>query len=109
MSYLSGKVALITSGRKGTGLGIARAYVKQASQSRSPAAIRPPLTPPGPSSRHSPRRPGSWASHQRRLGVPHRVAIEDLTWDDMISSYESGVFTTWRFRTSRSGGWATPS
>ncbi|MGW0194781.1 SDR family NAD(P)-dependent oxidoreductase [Nonomuraea sp. NPDC003201] len=25
------------------------------------------------------------------------IALEDLSWDDMISTYESGVFATWRF------------
>lgn len=29
MSELNGKIALVTGGGKGTGLGIARAYVKQ--------------------------------------------------------------------------------
>src|SRR5262249_37873565 len=25
------------------------------------------------------------------------VAVEDITWDDMIASYESGIFAYWRF------------
>lgn len=123
-SSLKGKAALITGGSKGTGLGIARAYIKEgvavAITGRSKDALDAAtselstLTPDA-------RVLGIQADNKDH-GAPALVvaqtverfgqldilinnaqefrtgiAIEDLSWDDMIASYESGVFATWRF------------
>ncbi|MDR6172579.1 MULTISPECIES: SDR family oxidoreductase [unclassified Curtobacterium] len=124
MSDLNGKVAIITGGSKGLGLGLAKAYVKEGiavvltgrTQSTLDDAkveleqLVPDarvLTIAGDNKDHDV--PASVVQTTvdtfGRLDVlinnaqEFRTVIpfEDTTWDDMIVTYESGVFATWRY------------
>lgn len=124
MSELANKVAIITGGSKGTGLGIARAYVKEGiavvitgrNQDALDAA-RAELEALVPGARVLAVAADNKDHEVANLVVTRAVeafgrvdilvnnaqefrtgiAIEDITWDDMQASYESGVFATWRF------------
>ncbi|AXH01013.1 SDR family NAD(P)-dependent oxidoreductase (plasmid) [Deinococcus wulumuqiensis] len=124
MSTLQGTVALITGGSKGTGLGIARAFVKEGIAvtltGRHEAALnaaRAELEALVPDARvltvvadnkdHAAPQAVVDQTVQQfgRLDILINnaqefrtgIALDDLTWDDMHASYESGVFATWRF------------
>ncbi|MFI7067337.1 SDR family NAD(P)-dependent oxidoreductase [Kribbella sp. NPDC050124] len=124
MSALNGKVAIITGGSKGTGLGIARAYVKEGVAvtitGRDQAALdaaKVELETLAPHARVLAIQADN-KEHAAATSVVSQtveqlgqldilinnaqefrtgVGLEDISWDDMISSYESGVFATWRF------------
>ncbi|GAA1589835.1 SDR family oxidoreductase [Actinoplanes couchii] len=124
MSELDGQVAIITGGGKGTGLGVAKAYVKQGIAvvitGRDETALNAAKAELGtlvPGSRVLPIK----ADNKDHAAAGQVVAqtieqfgrldilinnaqefrtgilIEDTTWDDMIASYESGIFATWRY------------
>jgi NAD(P)-dependent dehydrogenase (short-subunit alcohol dehydrogenase family) len=124
MSDLNGKVAIITGGSKGLGLGLAKAYVKegiavvltgrtQSTLDDAKAELEQlvpdarVLTIAGDNKDHDV--PASVVQTTvdtfGRLDVlinnaqEFRTVIpfEDTTWDDMIVTYESGVFATWRY------------
>lgn len=124
MSDLNGKVAIITGGSKGLGLGLAKAYVKegiavvltgrtQSTLDDAKAELEQlvpdarVLTIAGDNKDHDV--PASVVKTAvdtfGRLDVlinnaqEFRTVIpfEDTTWDDMIVTYESGVFATWRY------------
>ncbi|MGV9384107.1 SDR family NAD(P)-dependent oxidoreductase [Nonomuraea sp. NPDC003707] len=124
MSSLFGKVALITGGSKGNGLGIAKAYVKQgvavAITGRNADALAQAkaeletvvldarvltLTADNKDHEAAARVVSQTVEEYGRLDILINnaqefrtgIALEDLSWDDMISTYESGVFATWRF------------
>lgn len=124
MSKLTEKVAIITGGGKGTGLGIARAFVKAGLAvvltGRTETALdaaKAELLDLVPEARvlavvadnkdhaAAERVVDTTISAFGRLDVLINnaqefrtgTAIEDMTWDDMISTYESGIFATWRF------------
>lgn len=121
---LNGSVAIITGGGKGTGLGIARAFVKQ--------GIAVVITGRGQEALDAAKKelealqPGARVLAVRADNKDHAAAdlvvsrtveqfgrvdilinnaqefrtgipLEAMTWDDMSASYESGVFATWRF------------
>lgn len=124
MSDLNGKVAIITGGSKGLGLGLAKAYVKEGiavvltgrTQSTLDGA-KAELEQLVPDARVL-----TIAGDNRNHDVPASVVqtavdtfgrldvlinnaqefrtvipFEDTTWDDMIVTFESGVFATWRY------------
>lgn len=124
MSSLNGKVALITGGGKGTGLGIARAFVKEGIAVAITGRSKETLEAAGvelETLRADARVLAIQADNKDHAAadaaVTHTVsqfgrldilinnaqefrtgiALESLTWDDMITSYESGVFATWRY------------
>lgn len=106
-SDLNGKVAIITGGSKGLGLGLAKAYVKEG------AAIvltgRTQSTLDDAKAELEQLVPASVVqttvdtfgrlvdlinnAQEFRTVIP----FEDTTWDDMIVIHESGVFATWRY------------
>ncbi len=123
-SELNGKTAIITGGGKGTGLGIARAFVKQgiavvitgrgkealeAAKTELEAlqagarvlAVQADNKDHGAADAVVAKTVEAFGrldilinnAQEFRTGI----ALEDLSWDDMIASYESGVFATWRF------------
>ncbi|MET0716027.1 MAG: SDR family oxidoreductase, partial [Mycetocola sp.] len=124
MSSLNGKVAIITGGSKGTGLGIAKAYVKE--------GVAVVLTGRGAESLDTARaeleqlvpdaQVLTLVADNKDHGVPAKVvaetverfgrldvlinnaqefrtgtAIVDITEDDMTATFESGFLATWRF------------
>jgi len=124
MSTITGTVAIITGGGKGTGLGIAKAYVKEGvavvltgrTQSTLEAA-KAELEQLVPEARVLVLA-GDGKDHDVPADVVARtveafgrldvlvnnaqefrtvIPFEDTTWDDMIVTYESGVFATWRY------------
>lgn len=123
-SELNGKVAIITGGGKGTGLGIARAFVKEGIAvvitGRTPASLaaaEAELLALTPEARVLALQADN-KDHDTAAMVVNKavkafgrldilvnnaqefrtgIAVEDLQWDDMLASYESGVFATWRF------------
>ena len=121
---LNGKVAIVTGGSKGTGLGIARAFVKEGVSVTIPGRNEAALDAAKAELEALARGARVLAlqsdnkDHNTGLAVVSQtvkqlgrldilinnaqefrtgIAIEDLSWDDMISSYESGVFATWRY------------
>lgn len=123
MSELNGNVAVITGGSKGVGLGIARALVKEGVRvvitGRGEAALeaaRLELLTLDPDAGVIAIRADNKDHDAARDIVTRTVAefgridllvnnaqefrtgkaLEDISWDDMISSYETGVFATWR-------------
>lgn len=124
MKTLDGKTALITGGSKGTGLGIARAFVKEGisvaitgRNSQSLEAAKAELEVISGNARvlaiqadnkdHGAAFSvvGQVVKHFGRLDLlinnaqEFRTgkALQDITWDDMLATYESGVFATWRY------------
>ncbi|GAA2848506.1 SDR family oxidoreductase [Pseudonocardia halophobica] len=124
MSSLTGKVAIITGGGKGTGLGIARAFVKEGiavaitgrgAESLKAAQVELEELVPGArvlTVQADNKDHGAAADVVSRTVAEFgrvdilinnaqefrtNIALEDMTWDDVISTYESGVFATWRF------------
>ncbi|WP_335989424.1 SDR family NAD(P)-dependent oxidoreductase [Glycomyces sp. MUSA5-2] len=124
---LTGKAAIITGGSKGTGLGIAKAYVKEgiavAITGRSADALdaaKAELEQLVPDARVL-----ALTADNKDPEVPARVvadtverfgrldilinnaqefrtgkAVQDITEDDMRASFDSGFFATWRFMTA---------
>ncbi|WP_433475608.1 SDR family NAD(P)-dependent oxidoreductase [Spirillospora sp. CA-142024] len=124
MSALNGKAALITGGSKGTGLGIARAYVREGvavaitgrdteALKSAQAELQALVAGARVLAIVADNKDHDAAGHVitqvvaefGRLDILINnaqefrtgIAIEDISWDDMISSYESGVFATWRY------------
>lgn len=124
MTSLKDKVAIITGGSKGNGLGIARALVKEgiavaitARNQASLDAAKAELEALVPGARVLTIQADN-KDHEAAASVVAQTveqfgrldilinnaqefrtgkAVEDISWDDMIASYESGVFATWRF------------
>jgi NAD(P)-dependent dehydrogenase (short-subunit alcohol dehydrogenase family) len=127
MSDLTGKVAIITGGGKGNGLAIARAFVKEGaavtitdiSQDALDAA-KSELEALGTGVRVlamvADNRDHEAANTvvTQTVGEFGRIdvlvnnaqqfrtsiAVEDTSWDDLVATYESGVFGAWRFMTA---------
>ncbi|MBO1902479.1 SDR family oxidoreductase [Leucobacter weissii] len=124
MSTLTGKVAIITGGSKGTGLGIAKAYVKEGiavvltgRNADSLATAKAELEQLVPDAQVL-----ALAADNKDPQVAENVVaqtierfgrldvlinnaqefrtgktVEDTTWDDMQATFESGFFATWRY------------
>ncbi|MDF3309677.1 SDR family oxidoreductase [Rhodococcus sp. T2V] len=127
MASLSGKVAIITGGSKGTGLGIAKAYVKEGiavaitgRNSEALASAKTELEHLVPDAQVL-----TLVADNKNHDVPGQVvaqtvdkfgrldilinnaqefrtgkSVQDITWDDMQATFESGFFATWRFMTA---------
>ena len=124
MSTLSGKVAIITGGGQGTGLGIARAYVQEGiavvitgrtlSHLEDAKAELEALVPGARvliaqgdnRDRETPARiVAATIEEFGRLDILINnaqifhtgIPVEEITWDQMLATYESGIFATWQF------------
>ncbi|MGW9136715.1 SDR family NAD(P)-dependent oxidoreductase [Streptomyces sp. NPDC055681] len=127
MSSLNGKVALITGGSKGTGLGIAKAYIKEdiavvltGRNADALDAAKTELLQLVPDAQVL-----TLVADNKDHDAPAQVvadtvdrfgrldilinnaqefrtgkAIEDTTWDDMQATFDSGFFATWRYMTA---------
>ncbi|MFI6744418.1 SDR family NAD(P)-dependent oxidoreductase [Nonomuraea sp. NPDC050451] len=127
MSVLHGKAALITGGSKGTGLGIAKAYVKEGiavtitgRAADALAAAKADLEQLVPGAQVL-----TLVADNKDPDVPARVvagtverfgrldilinnaqefrtgkALQDITEDDMTATFASGFFATWRYMTA---------
>jgi NAD(P)-dependent dehydrogenase (short-subunit alcohol dehydrogenase family) len=121
---LDGKVAIITGGSKGTGLGVAKAYAKEgvavvitgrtASSLEAakaeiehdvPGACVLTLAADNKDHETAQKIVEQTIKQFGRLDIlvnnaqefHTQIPIEDYTWDQVISTYESGVFATWRY------------
>ncbi|WP_432187510.1 SDR family NAD(P)-dependent oxidoreductase [Streptomyces sp. Tue6028] len=127
MSTLTGKVAIITGGSKGTGLGIAKAYIKEgiavvltgrtadaldAAQSELEQLVPDAqvLTLVADNKDHDvpAQVVADTIARFGRLDILINNAqefrtgktIEDTTFDDMQATFDSGFFATWRYMTA---------